>query len=139
MSTENARACPGCSGKMKAFMVTGIELDRCVFCRGLWFDGSELEQVLKRPANPQLDEGTTARQCAACSVPMRPAVLGRLRVETCTRCNGVFLDEGELVALNDGKPVRVTVEAPARRDAAPPVPDQRVGESVNDWLKALGM
>lgn len=124
---------------MKPLVVSGIELDRCTFCKGLWFDGGELEQVLKKPANPQLDEGSTARKCAACAVPMRPAVLGRLRVETCTTCHGVFLDEGELVALNDGKAVRVTMEAPPKREAAPPVSDARVGESVNDWLKELGL
>ena len=124
---------------MKPFVVSSVELDRCTFCRGLWFDGGELEAVLKKPLQPQLDEGQTARKCAKCSVPMRPAVLARLRVETCTGCHGVFLDEGELVALNDGKPVRVTVEAPPKRDAAPAVPEARVGESVNDWLKELGL
>ncbi len=124
---------------MKAFVVSGVELDRCTFCKGLWFDGGELEQVLRKPVNPQLDEGETARRCAKCQVPMRPAVLGRLRVEACTKCHGVFLDEGELVALNDGKPVRVTMEAPPKRAAAPPVSDQRVGQAVDDWLKELGM
>lgn len=124
---------------MKPFVVGGIELDRCSFCKGLWFDGGELEAVLKKPARAQLDEGESARACAKCRVPMRPAVLGRLRVETCTNCHGVFLDEGELVALNDGQPVRVTMEAPPKREAAPPVSDARVGESVNDWLKELGM
>lgn len=124
---------------MKPFVVSGIELDRCTFCKGLWFDGGELEAVLKKPANPKLDEGATSRKCAACATPMTPAVLGRLRVETCTKCRGVFLDEGELVALNDGKPVRVTVAAPPMRAEAPPASDQKVGESVNDWLKELGV
>ena len=124
---------------MKPFVVSGIELDRCIFCKGLWFDGGELEQVLKKPANPKLDEGTTSRKCAACATPMTPAVLGRLRVETCTKCHGVFLDEGELVALNEGKPVRVTMEAPPKREAAPPVSEQKLGGAVDDWLKELGM
>jgi Zn-finger nucleic acid-binding protein len=124
---------------MKPFMVGGIELDRCTFCKGLWFDGGELEQVLKKPANPQLDEGSTARKCAACTTPMRPAVLGGLRVETCTKCRGVFLDEGELVALNDGQPVRVTVQAPAKRETVAAPSDTKVQESVNDWLKDLGL
>jgi len=124
---------------MKPFVVSGVELDRCTFCKGLWFDGGELEQVLKKPANPQLDAGETSRRCAREQTPMRPAVLGRLRVETCTACHGVFLDEGELVALNDGKPVRVTMEAPPKREAAPAASDQKVGQAVDDWLKELGM
>lgn len=132
------RTCPGCSGVMKPFVVSGIELDRCTFCKGLWFDGGELEAVLKKPAQPALDEGSTSRGCPVCVMPMRPAVLGRLRVETCTKCRGVFLDEGELVALNDGKPVRVTVAAPPKREAAPP-PESQLQNAVTDWLKDLGM
>lgn len=124
---------------MKPFQVSGIELDRCTFCSGLWFDGGELEAVLKKPLSPKLDEGVTTRRCPQCAVAMRPAVLGRCRVEACTTCGGVFLDEGELVALNDGKPVRVTMEAPPRREAAPQVPDAKVGSAVDDWLKELGM
>ena len=124
---------------MKPFTVSGIELDRCTFCSGLWFDGGELEAVLKKPAAPQLDEGVTARRCPKCAVAMRPAVLGRCRVESCTTCRGIFLDEGELVALNDGKPVRVTMEAPPARAVAPNVPDTKVGQAVDDWLKELGM
>ncbi|MBL8953278.1 MAG: zf-TFIIB domain-containing protein [Myxococcaceae bacterium] len=124
---------------MKAFVVSGVELDRCTFCKGLWFDGGELEQVLKKPANPQLDAGETARRCATCKTPMRPGVLGRLRVEACATCRGIFLDEGELVALNDGKPVRVTMGAPPKREASPPVADAKVGQAVDDWLKELGM
>ena len=124
---------------MKPFQVSGIELDRCSFCSGMWFDGGELEAVLKKPMSPRLDEGSSSRRCPKCSVAMRPAVLGRCRVETCTTCRGVFLDEGELVALNDGKPVRVTMQAPPQRAAAPQPSDAKVGSAVDDWLKELGM
>ena len=124
---------------MKPFRVSGIELDRCTFCSGLWFDGGELEAVLKKPASPKLDEGVTTRKCPQCGTAMRPAVLGRCRIETCTTCRGVFLDEGELVALNDGKAVRVTMETPQARASAPPVADAKVGGAVDEWLKELGM
>src|SRR5688572_17737203 len=136
MST--ARVCPGCSAQMNPFAVSGIELDRCSFCDGLWFDGGELEALLKKPVTPQV-EGESARRCTKCNIAMRSAVLARLRVETCTTCHGVFLDEGELVALNDGRPVRVTMEAPPKRAATATVSDAKVGESVNEWLKELGV
>jgi Zn-finger nucleic acid-binding protein len=105
---------------MNPFDVGSIQLDRCTFCRGLWFDGGELDQVLGKKMSPQIDEGQSARKCAACSLPMANAVLGGLRVETCLKCHGVFLDEGELVKLNGGKPVRVR-------------------EDVTDWLASLGV
>lgn len=118
---------------MRPFQAGKIELDRCTFCRGLWFDGGELEQLLgKRPA-AQLDALETSRKCAACSVPMRAAVVGGLRVEFCMTCGGVFLDDGELVALNGGQPVRVLAgeQRPAR-------PDASVTDDVSKWLNALG-
>ena len=41
--------CPKCNGEvLEAFIYacdTGIELDRCPSCRGVWLDRNELEQV----------------------------------------------------------------------------------------------
>lgn len=119
---------------MRAFQAGTVELDRCTFCNGLWFDGGELEQVLgKRPPaklDPQLQ---TSRKCAACSLPMRAAEVGGLRVEFCEKCHGVFLDDGELRAINGGQQVRIQVadtKAPAR-------PDAQVKDDVMGWLDAL--
>ncbi|MBL8918296.1 MAG: zf-TFIIB domain-containing protein [Myxococcaceae bacterium] len=129
-----ARTCPGCTAPMRAFQAGKVELDRCTFCNGLWFDGGELEQVLgKRPPaklDPQLK---TSRQCAACAVPMRAAEVGGLRVEFCETCHGVFLDDGELRAINGGQQVRVQVA-----DAKPPPrPDAQVQDDVMGWLDGL--
>ena len=118
---------------MKAFPVGQVELDRCNFCKGLWFDGGELSQVLGKKVTPSLDAGLTARSCAACKVSMTPAQLGGLRVEVCTRCNGIFLDEGELVALNGGQ--RVTVQ----QQQATPLPEARVKDDMKQWFDSLGL
>ena len=114
---------------MKAFPVGAVELDRCTFCKGLWFDGGELQRVLGKKMAPTLDAGATSRSCPACLVAMTPAVLGGLRVETCIKCKGIFLDEGELVALNGGE--RIRMEQPA--------PEAKVKSDVTDWLAALGV
>jgi Zn-finger nucleic acid-binding protein len=42
-------ACPICGGVMEAFNYggdSGVLLDRCGICKGIWLDGGELEKVL---------------------------------------------------------------------------------------------
>lgn len=113
---------------MRPFQAGAVELDRCSFCRGLWFDGGELEAVLGKKLTGMLDQSlTTARRCAKCTTQLSPAVLGELRVEVCTTCRGVFLDDGELTALNGGQKVRVQRDEAQQRD------------EVAGWLKSLGV
>jgi len=116
---------------MKAFAVGKIELDRCTFCRGLWFDGGELQTLLGKKLAPTFSAGQqTSRKCAACSKPMVPAELGGLRIEVCRIDRGIFLDENELTALNGGRKVSV--------QAAPP-PETKVKHDVSSWLESLGV
>lgn len=43
------RACPTCTKRLRPFTVTihgsEVELDGCLTCHALWFDGNELEQL----------------------------------------------------------------------------------------------
>lgn len=133
-----ARACPSCTAPMCPFQAGAIELDRCSFCRGLWFDGGELEHVLGKKLVGSLETAMiTTRKCAKCSVALHPAELGGLRVEVCLTCRGVFLDDGELVKLNDGKQVRVTQEAKPATPAPRAESDAQL--DVKNWLTSLGL
>ena len=41
--------CPKCGHDMKEEDLEGVEIDRCTFCEGIFFDAGELEQLfLKR-------------------------------------------------------------------------------------------
>lgn len=134
-----ARTCPGCSAQMRPFPAGKVELDRCTFCSGLWFDGGELEALLGRKLPATLDPDViTSRRCPADQTSMQAAVVAGLRVEFCTQCHGVFLDDGELVALNGGKPVRIQPGQPASPAAAPRAPE-KVKDDVMGWLNALGI
>lgn len=131
------RPCPSCTAPMSPFHAGKTELDRCPFCHGLWFDGGELETVLGKRMVGELDNSTvSARKCAQDSTPMQPAVLGGLRVEVCLKCRGVFLDDGELTALNGGERVRVKVEPNAPKPAARA--EAKVQDDVMNWLHSLG-
>jgi Zn-finger nucleic acid-binding protein len=133
-----ALTCPGCSGKMRSFQAGAHELDRCTFCSGLWFDGGELQAVLgKRPAASLTQDQESSRRCPRCTIPMTPAVVGGLRVEFCTRCQGVFLDDGELTALNGGQPVKIQVQA-GTSPQPPARPEKQVQDDLMSWLDTLG-
>lgn len=131
-----ALTCPACTAAtMRPFEVGKLELDRCTFCRGLWFDGGELETALgKRLAAQLTEDQESSRRCPRCTIAMRPAVVAGLRVEFCTKCNGVFLDDGELTAINGGQPVRIQAG-----EAPPPArPEAQVKDDVMSWLDSLG-
>ena len=42
--------CPKCGAKMKPEMMEHIEIDKCPDCLGIYFDNTELEQVLELEA-----------------------------------------------------------------------------------------
>lgn len=96
---------------MQTFQMGPIELDRCTGCRGTFFDGGELEGVLGKKLQIQDGGYATARKCAACGAAMRAASAGGLQIEQCPSCKGVFLDAGELRALNGGQGLRVAESA----------------------------
>jgi Zn-finger nucleic acid-binding protein len=121
---------------MRPFQAGKIELDLCNFCHGIWFDGGELEQLLRRKLVGALDDTQqSSRRCPACKTTLHPAVLGNLRIEVCTTCKGIFLDDGELVALNGGQQVKVEASAPK----PPARPDAQVKDDVMGWLNSLGV
>lgn len=38
--------CPNCNASMQAVSRSGVELDMCPTCRGVWLDRGELEKIL---------------------------------------------------------------------------------------------
>ena len=44
---EQPRSCPVDGAKMGKEIIYAIVVDRCPTCRGIWFDGGELEHVKK--------------------------------------------------------------------------------------------
>ncbi len=98
-----------------------VEVDRCPTCGGTWLDHGELEQLqstVERDysedlARPAIDDIRAAfarahasvadnRLCPQCDVPMEQREHGytsQVMVDTCPGCRGVWLDKGELKAL----------------------------------------
>lgn len=106
------RFCPVCP---KVVMLdfadpdTGLVIDSCPECYGLWFDGEELKKFFESPqlARRILDDdgleevpmrprGDQPRRCPGCSQMLRPSQLGDVQLDYCLKCRGIWLDHGEL-------------------------------------------
>lgn len=96
-----------------------IELDRCFFCGGLWFDRGELEAVVGRSIEFAPTDAATTRLCARCARPLSTASLRGVQVETCHACASAYLDDGELERLAGGKVPLERVAPEGRADPEP--------------------
>lgn len=100
--------CPKCDGEMEKVEYHQIEVDRCTWCRGLWFDMLEHEHLKKLVGAEAIDTGDADVgaeldekrniNCPVCKTPMIRMAhddIPGLHYEACTTCYGVFFDAGE--------------------------------------------
>ena len=110
MTTESRNArevhCPKCQGRLheETLKVSGVRVDSCPSCRGLWFERDELAAhsvAVEGRLVPGADAGVSRRSCPACKVPMTKFKYSGTDVEVdlCEQCRGVWLDLGELGRL----------------------------------------
>jgi Zn-finger nucleic acid-binding protein len=92
-----------------------IELDFCNSCRGVWFDGGELELLLEDAGLKhvkqnlgdvlRLPEALTdekKRRCPICSINMKKVRIGGdkgVMIDACIRHDGLWFDGGEVADL----------------------------------------
>lgn len=104
--------CPKCkTERLAPFTIEGVTVDRCAACAGVWFDATELSQLLSEEARhvAQLLEGSMSEQAdgtkADCprdaSKMMRvySAIDHSVILDVCGECRGVWLDGGEFEKL----------------------------------------
>jgi PAT family beta-lactamase induction signal transducer AmpG len=131
---SGAIRCPKCRADMELVDYEGVEVDRCSLCKGIWFDAGEIEALTNRNAAAAIDTGdaSTGHQhdtmrdydCPRCAGSMESVADPRqphITFETCTDCQGSFLDAGELsdlAHLSVGEFFRSLL--PRRKDAAEP-------------------
>jgi uncharacterized protein len=63
MRTEDqvaAMSCPVCRVPLAMSDRSGIEIDYCPQCRGVWLDRGELDKIIERSAAPALSEAPAA-------------------------------------------------------------------------------
>lgn len=100
-------SCPKCKARMEPVEFAGTTVDRCVSCKGIWFDAREQERLKDAAGSEAIDVGKAGAppaaapgrvQCPVCHTPMIAMTDHRqphLKFESCTVCYGVFFDAGE--------------------------------------------
>ena len=112
----NPTICPKCGGSLEQVVCAGIEVDRCLCCKGIWFDSLEAEKLkaikgsesLLDIGDPktgtQLDQITEFINCLRCGTRMTRMVdidQHCIWYEKCPVCHGVWLDAGEFKNFKD--------------------------------------
>ena len=115
---EGYMRCPRCGGRLQRqhyTYVRPVRVDRCEKCLGLWLDKGERLKILKdKKLVDAIDIGPeeTGRQhdeirqidCPRCGVPMHHVAdraQKHIGFEICRKCQGSFLDAGELRDLSE--------------------------------------
>ena len=106
--------CPACRSPLKSVTSNGITLDVCTkSCGGVWFDAKELEKfdllahdiqeqiVRPIPVSQVVVDRSKARNCPVCPNTVLAQIETSHEIETdqCLSCGGIWLDLGELHAL----------------------------------------
>lgn len=112
--------CPVCQEHLDAETHADLPVRICGRCKGLWIGGKDIHLLVDRSDSP-IDlqglqdlvragsESTTKASCPECqSNTLRLIQLGRVEIEACPACLGLFFDERELDRafreLRTGKP-----------------------------------
>ena len=117
-------SCPGCGSPLKEVCAEAnygryLLLDQCPDCGGIWFDNWELYYLKNGEAN-RLDPVDSEKlltltsfkkgsyQCPRCQADLEPFHDPNLpkdaKIERCSKCNGLWLNRGELHRFADYKP-----------------------------------
>ena len=97
---------------------SGLEIDSCPECFGLWFDREELKLFFESPTLSKriLEEGASSptlgserstiatgdssnRSCPVCGEALFATTLGQTQADYCLGCQGIWLDAREIEGL----------------------------------------
>ena len=102
--------CPKCNGHLEAVIYSGVEIDRCQNCNGMWFDHLEAETLKKISGSETVDIGNAkiaaclfnqvkgdikCPRCRESMIQMLDMDRYSIWYEKCFECEGVWLDAGE--------------------------------------------
>src|SRR5690349_9426617 len=119
-SSAGGTRCPACAEPLESFQEQGFTLLGCARCSGIWLWWAELQTArYLTPAtlaalDARLGWGSGppggappggARACPLCRQSMEEIAYGEsrgVRIDRCRPCGGLWLDPGELVAIQLG-------------------------------------
>jgi Zn-finger nucleic acid-binding protein len=109
--------CPVCQGQTLDPLTdsdSGLEVDSCPGCLGVWFDAAELSEFYKSPEliarltpagggslHHTYEISARARLCPRCRKAMERPHVGGIAVDVCKSCRGIWFDHGELRKITE--------------------------------------
>lgn len=106
--------CPKCGSQFEKIRYQEIEIDRCLGCRGLWFDMLEKDDLARIEGSESIDIGSEhvgeefdklrkidCPQCAVAMLPMVDRAQYHIHYESCPVCYGTYFDAGEFRDLKE--------------------------------------
>ena len=113
----NRLGCPVCKGQKLELLkdsTSGLEVDSCPSCMGVWFDASELAKFYQSPELQQrltpvgggsvhhtYELSARARACPRCRKAMDRPYVGGIALDVCRECRGIWFDDGELRKITE--------------------------------------
>lgn len=109
--------CPNCGSSLSTVDYEGIIIESCGSCRGQWLDADELGKIVRIrervfsdeerraiersgriPGIPveEIERDITCPQCGVGTRPINYAVDTGIIIDRCGRCQGIWVDAGEL-------------------------------------------
>ena len=104
--------CPKCHSEMEVVKMEGGEVERCISCKGLWFDLLKSEKFISQAKTLDTGDSKVGEasntidhiNCPSCTnSPMIRMVNSRqhhIWFESCPICGGRFFDAGEFKDLS---------------------------------------
>ncbi|MGA1819464.1 MAG: zf-TFIIB domain-containing protein [Thermoplasmatota archaeon] len=95
------RDCPRCNKELFVVERAGEYLDVCRECHGIWFDPTELEDLMGKGSPVELLIRITDQLkgeellCPVCDKKMVTKEVYDVYVDLCEDCNGIWMDAGE--------------------------------------------
>ena len=109
--------CPVCQAQSMDSLTdssSGLEVDSCPSCLGVWFDAAELSEFYKSPelqkrltpvgggsVHHTYEVSARARACPRCRKAMDRPHVGGIAVDVCRECRGIWFDHGELRKITE--------------------------------------
>ena len=138
--------CVKCTSVLDKSMVGDIEVDLCPKCGGLWLDYGEvaklaaltdaevkpLHKLLTGGGGPPPIPSDAKAHCPVCPGELKEVVLGTIHVDYCTKCKGMYLDKGELLAAIEAVRPRLKAAAASKVVAAVAAETQKAVEGSEE-------
>ena len=106
--------CPKCDSNFDEVSFSGVTVQRCCGCRGIWFDRSKHEYLKDIEGSESIDIGDPkvgerhneqgdlkCPDCSSAMIRMVDPVQPHIWYESCSACSGVYFDAGEFADYKD--------------------------------------